>query len=144
MRRFLKKPLDMKGKDFVEQVITMNKLLNPFPDASPTVPAAKIPNNNNITDILESEISITWQHHLVLQGFNPMDGTIAELVNFFKKVKSTKELPVVKKSSHKKTRKYHSKGGKKGAKKRNPKGESSSAYNCMLYRLNKTHNTEDC
>ena len=30
MRRFLKKPLDMKVTDFVEQVITMNKLLTIF------------------------------------------------------------------------------------------------------------------
>ena len=47
MQRFLKKPLDMKVKEFV--VITMNKLLTCFPDASPTVPAAKIPDNKILT-----------------------------------------------------------------------------------------------
>ena len=73
-----------------------------------------------------------------------MDGTIAELVNSCKRIKSTKELPVVKKPSHKKTGKDHNKGGKKGFKKRKPKGEGSSEDNCKLHRPNKTHNTEDC
>ena len=58
MRRFLKKPLDMKVKDFVEQVVTMNDLLTRFPDPSPTVPAAKIP-DNEILDLLELTMLIT-------------------------------------------------------------------------------------
>ena len=45
MRRFLKKPLDIKVKDFVEQLVSMNKLLTRFPDASPTIPTTKIPDN---------------------------------------------------------------------------------------------------
>ena len=66
MRRFLKKPLDLKVKDFVEQVVTINKLLTRFPDSSPTVSAAKIP-DNKILDLLESAMPITWQRHMVLQ-----------------------------------------------------------------------------
>ena len=59
MRRFLKKPLDMKVKDFVEQVITMNELLTRFPDASPTIPTAKIPDKENL-DLLESAMQVSW------------------------------------------------------------------------------------
>ena len=83
MWRFLKKPLDMKVKDFVERVITINELLTRFPDTSPTVPAAKIP-DHTILDLLESAMPISWQRHMVLQGFDPMDRTIAELVDFCK------------------------------------------------------------
>ena len=143
MQRFLKKPLDIKVKDFVERAVTMNKLLTCFPDASPTVPAAKIL-DDKILDLLESAIPISWHHHMVLQGFDSMDGIIAELDNFCKRIELTKELPVVKKTSHEKTGKDHNKGGKKGAKKRKPKGESLSPYNCMLHGPNKTHNIEDC
>ena len=131
MQRFLKKPLEMKVKDFVERAV------------SPTVPAAKIV-DNKILDLMESATPISCQRHMVLQGFDPMDGTIAELVNFCERIKSTKELLAVKKTSHEKTGKDHNKGNKKGAKKRKPKGESSSPYNCMLHVPNKTNNTEDC
>ena len=121
-QRLLKKPLDMKVKDFVERIMMMNKLLTCFPNASPTVPASKIP-DNNILDLLESEMPISWKRHMVLQGFDPMDGTIVGLVDFCKRIQLTKELPVVKKSSHNKTRKSHNNSNKKESKNRNPKGE---------------------
>ena len=143
MQRFPKKPLDMKVKDFVEQVVTMKELLTCFPDASPTVPTAKIP-DNKILDLLESEMPISWQRHMVLHGFDPMDRTIAELVNFCERIKLTKELPTGKKTSRGKTGKDHNKGSKKGVKKRKPKGEMSSPYNCILHGPNKTHSIEDC
>ena len=122
MQRFLKKPLDVKVKYFVERVITMNELLTRIPDASPTVPAAKIP-DNKILYLLELAMPISWQRHLVLQGLNSMDETIAELVDFCERIELIKELPAVEKLSHEKTRKDHNKGGKKGSKKRKTKGE---------------------
>ena len=79
----------MKLKDnFVEQVILINKLLTCFPDASPTIPADSIL-DNEILDLLESTIPITWQRHMVLQGFDLVEGTIAKLVNFCKHIKLT-------------------------------------------------------
>ena len=96
MRRFLKKPLDMKVKDFLEEVVTIYELLNRFPVASPTVPTGKIL-DNKILDLLESAMANSWKHHMVLQRFYPMDGTIVEQVDFCKRNESTKELPVVKK-----------------------------------------------
>ena len=122
MRRFLKKPLDMKVKDFVEQVVTMNELLTCFPDASPTVPTAKIP-DDKILDLLESAMPITWQRHMVLQGFDPMDRTIADLVDFCKRIKLTKDLPSSKKPGHKKTGKGQEKGERKVVRNARPKGK---------------------
>ena len=58
MQRFLKKSLDMKVKDFVERVVSMNDLQTRFPDASPTIPATKIP-DDKILDLLESAMPIT-------------------------------------------------------------------------------------
>ena len=142
MRRFLKKPLDMKVKDTVERVITINELLTRFPDTSPTIPTAKIP-DNKILDLLESAMLHTWQRRMVLQRFDPMDRTIAELVKFCKRIESTKEPPVARRTSHDKTGRDHNKSIKKGGKKRKPKGGRSSPYNCMLHGPNKTHRTED-
>ena len=59
IQRFLKKPLNMKVKDFVEQVVTMNTFLACIPDANPTVPTAKIP-DNEILYLLESAMPISW------------------------------------------------------------------------------------
>ena len=73
-----------------------------------------------------------------------MDGTIADLVNFCKRIELTKDLPLTKKPGHKKTRKGQEKGKKKGGKKHKNKGQGSSVYQCMLHAPNETHNTEDC
>ena len=81
---------------------------------------------------------------MVLQGFDPMDGTIVELVDLCKQIKSTKELHVVKKSNQDKTGKDPSKGSKKVNKKHKSEGEGSSYYKYMLHRLKKVHNTENC
>ena len=94
MQRFLNKPLGMKVNDFVERVVTLNELLTHFPDASPNVSAAMIP-DNKILNLLESTMPISWQQYMVLQEFDPMDGTIAELVNCCKRIESTEELPTV-------------------------------------------------
>ena len=143
MRRFLKKLLDMKVKNFAELVIIMNKLLTRLPNTSPTVPAAKIM-DNKILYILESTMPISWQRHMILQGFDPMGGTIAELAVFCEQIKLTEELPAVKKSNQDKTGKDPNKGDKKGNKKHKPEGEISNPYNCMLHRPSKTHNIENC
>ena len=52
-----------------------------------------------------------------------MDRTIKELVDFCKRIKSTKELPTVKKTSHKKTGRDHKKSDKKGVRNSSLKGE---------------------
>ena len=135
--------MDVKVKDFVERVVTINELPTCFPNASPTVPAAKIL-DNKIPDLLESAIPITWQRHMVLQGFDPMDRIIADLSNFCECIELTKDLPLTKKPNHKKTGKGQDKNGKKGVKKHKTKGQGSSFYQCMLHGPNKTHNTEDC
>ena len=44
-----------------------------------------------------------------------MDKTIAKMVDFCERIELTKELPTVKKTSHKKTGRDHSKSGKKEA-----------------------------
>ena len=59
MQRFLKKQPNMKIKDFVEWVITINDLLTCFPDAIPTVPAANM-SDNKILNFLESAMPIIW------------------------------------------------------------------------------------
>ena len=64
-----------------------------------------------------------------------MDGTIVELVDLCKQIKSTKELQ---------TGKDPNKGSKKVNKKHKSEGEGSSYYKYMLHRLKKVHNTENC
>ena len=97
-----------------------------------------------ILDLLESTIPNSWQLHMVLQGFDPMEGTIVELVDSCKRIELTKELPAIKKTSHEKNGKDHNKSGKKGGKKHKSKGGSSSPYNCMLHGPNHIYSTEDC
>ena len=73
----------------------MNKLLTLFPDPISTVVESKIP-NDNIFDLLESVMPYSWQRHMVLQGFDPMDGTIADLVELCERMEATEEAPKTK------------------------------------------------
>ena len=59
MQRFLKKQPNMKIKDFVEWVITINELLTCSPNVSHTVPAANM-SDNKILYLLESAMPIIW------------------------------------------------------------------------------------
>ena len=95
MRRFLRKPIDMKVKDFVERIFDINELLTFFPDLSSTVVASKIP-DDKLLDLLESVMLYSWQRHMILQGFDPMEGTVPDLVDFCKRLEATEETPKTK------------------------------------------------
>ena len=91
MRKFLQKPRMMKDKDFVERVIAINDLLVLFPDVGLTLPATKIP-EDEILDLLESAMPLSWQRHMILQGFDPVDGTVKDLVDFCERLENTEDL----------------------------------------------------
>ena len=45
MRRFIRKPFDMKVQDFVSRMGELNEYLTSFPNATPGIPASKLPEN---------------------------------------------------------------------------------------------------
>ena len=66
----------------------MNELLTLFPDPSSTIKETKIP-KDKILDILEYAMPCSWQRQMVLQGFDPIEYTVSDLVDFCKRMEST-------------------------------------------------------
>ena len=66
---------------------------------------------------------IRWQQHMVLQGFHPMNGTITELVDFCKRIESTKELPAVKIPVMRRPEKTTTRAVRKDPRNASPKGK---------------------
>ena len=144
MRSFLRKPIYVKVKDFVEWVIAINKLLTLFHDPSSKVVVNKIP-NHKILDLLESVMHYSWQRHMVLQCLEPIDWTIAYLVDFCEQLEATEESPgtIIGKT---KTAKDSKKPGQAlNLKKReiSEKDKRKAKCYCMMHGPKDSHNTED-
>ena len=83
MRRFLRKPFDMKVQDFVSRMGELNEYLTSFPSATPGIAATKLP-EDEVLDILEFSMPQSWQRQMLLLDFNPIDATTQEFVHFVK------------------------------------------------------------
>ena len=81
----------------------MIELLTIFTDQCPTKEASKI-TNDKIFNIMESAMPYSQKRHMVLQSFDPMDGTIADLVEFCERMEATEEAPKNKSKKFKATK----------------------------------------
>jgi len=78
MYRFLRKPRDMKIRDFMGRVTELNEYLPLFPPFEEHQGL----NNEEIMDIAEFATPTQWQRTMVLQGFDPIIHTPQEFVEF--------------------------------------------------------------
>ena len=138
MRRFFKKPGIMSIKAYVERVIEINEYLPSFPDPSSTLVSTKLP-DDELLDLLEFSIPRAWQKQMVLQGFDPIEGTAEEFVRFCERIEATD-------GAHDEPEKISSNrsGKSKQGKKRSRADADPDNFYCMLHGANSTHNTENC
>jgi len=85
MRRFLRKPREMKTREYVSRVCEINKMLVHFPTVDQD---SRLP-NDEMLDLLEFGMPSSWQKTMILQDFDPVDHTIPELT----KPELEKEVP---------------------------------------------------
>ena len=78
MKKILRKPKDMRIRDFLARFKELNKYLEEFPpyNANQELP------EDEIILTLESAIPSKWQQQMVLQGFEVVDKTIQEFIEF--------------------------------------------------------------
>lgn len=85
MRRFLRKPRDMKARDFVSRVCEINKMLSKFPQGTAE---SKLP-RDELLDLMEFGMPSSWQKAMILQDFDPVNHTIAEFIGFCERLELT-------------------------------------------------------
>ena len=82
MRRFLRKPRDMKTRHFMGRLTEMNEYLKEFPDFEEN---QKLP-IEELMDVAENGIPASWKKIMILQGFDPMESSPTEFVEFCERI----------------------------------------------------------
>ena len=139
MRRFVRKPFDMKVQDFVSRMGELNEYLTSFPSATPAIAATKLP-EDEILDILEFSMPHSWQRQMMLMDFEPIDSTLQEFVHFCQRLEmgeSEEKKPEIKSVASKKSK-------KQGKRKREGSADFTEGLDCMLHGKNCGHTTENC
>ena len=85
MRRFLRKPREMKARDFVSRVCEINEMLNQFPGANG---AGSLP-QDELLDLMEFGMPSSWQRQMIMHDFDPMDKSIPEFINMCERIEMT-------------------------------------------------------
>jgi len=88
MRRQMRKPREMRVRDFVARVQEMNNYLKYFP---PFEDVQILP-EDEILDILESAVPNTWQKEFVRSGFDPIEHDVREFIERSERVELTESL----------------------------------------------------
>jgi len=78
MRRYLRKPRELKIREFQARVSELNGYLKEFPSAEQDSGL----DNDELKELLEFAIPASWQHYMRLQGFDPVKKTINEFIEF--------------------------------------------------------------
>lgn len=86
MRRFLRKPQDTKIREFMARLVEINAYLDEFP---PFEVGQSLP-NDEIMEIAEYAVPVTWQRTMVIQGYDPMaHGQTVTFVEFCERIEFT-------------------------------------------------------
>ena len=85
MQRFLRKPRDTPIKDFIARVVEMNEYLKLFPPFGQDQALL----NDELLDLAEFATPSSWQRLMVVQGFNPMEHSLQEFVEFCQRMEYT-------------------------------------------------------
>ena len=129
LRREMRKPADMKVRTYFQNLQRIN--VEEIPNLPPFQRDQHL-TDDEMLDILLYGTPRSWQKEMERQGYDPMDHSIFQLVDFMENLENTEDDP--KKSDKSKDKK---KSSDKPAKKKAP-------YFCKQHGPNYTHDTKDC
>jgi hypothetical protein len=88
MRRFLRKPRDMKIREFYVRVLDLRNRQNNFP---PFAPDQKM-GMDELKEIVEFGCPSTWQKEIYRQGFDVSSKTLEQLIDFYERMETTEDI----------------------------------------------------
>jgi len=80
LRRYLKKPTDMKVRKFVTRIVELNSIFVYFP--SETSAYCESLQDDEVKDIIYHSLPSSWRKQIILQRFNYVEQTIDSIVSF--------------------------------------------------------------
>ena len=146
LRRLARKPPSMSMKAYVARYKEINDYLPLFPKYGNSPPCIA---EDEMIENFEFAIPATWRQAMILQGFEPIDHSLDELIEFCERLEFSEDLVNTThagngknrgKSDDEKTSKRNRGGPKSGT-----VGEGATAeYDCLYHGKNKTHTTDQC
>jgi hypothetical protein len=88
MQRYMRKPRKLKMRDFMARVEELNHDLRYFPTF---VPGARLL-EDELLDIYENGVPNTWQKQFLLQGFDPIEHSKSEFLEFCERLEATEDI----------------------------------------------------
>ena len=82
LRRYIKKPLDMRTSSFYARLVEMNEQLEHFPGGDAT---SKL-GDDELIEILEFSLPKTWRMHMTLSRFICTEKSVKEILDFCKEI----------------------------------------------------------
>jgi hypothetical protein len=131
----------MKVREYYLRVIQINE--TEIAKLPPRFDATQCLHADEVNDILLFGTPKSWQREMDRQGFDPMEKSPGEIVDFMERIENAEEH-----DSDPKTKTVNNNNNKKDAKKgsgNNNKGKgSSNSYYCAIHKNNPTHDAENC
>jgi hypothetical protein len=144
MRRFLRKPRDLKIREFVTRLVEVNEYLNEFP---PSEANQKLP-TDELMDIAEFAVPATWQRTMVLHDFDPTNHTPTEFVEFCERLEFAEgNDPSATSALKERNSRTDSKNGFKGGllrAKTSARGSTKRTGKYCHYHQTDSHDTNEC
>ena len=130
MRRDMRKPVDMKIRNYYQNLIRLND------EELPNLPPFSVDNKlseDELLDILLFGTPRSWQNEMERQNFDPIVAGIHGAVDFMEGIEASEPPPEVAKPKAK---------GSANKKKKND--DKKPPYYCEQHGANYTHDTKDC
>ena len=141
MRRILRKPKDMRIRMYCARFSELNKYLESFPPYNG--PNQCLP-QDEILEHLEFAIPNSWQKQMVIQGFNTLEHTIEEFIEFCERMEFGEEVYDTSHPGQKANTKSGAKStGSKQSAGNSPLKRKLDKY-CLYHGHNSTHITDEC
>ena len=144
MRRIIRKPVEMKIREYLTRFMELNKYLEQFPpfDEEQNLP------DDEVMEHAEFAIPNSWQNQMVMHNFNTVENSMADFIEFCERLEFTENMY---NSTHKSQR-ANTKNGNNGSTSTKKDGKSNKSghkrktgnFNCLYHGPNSTHNTDDC
>jgi hypothetical protein len=88
MRRYMRKPRKLKMREYMARVEELNHDLRYFPTYAPGTRL----HEDELLDIYEYGVPANWQKRFLLQGFDPLEHTKQEFLEFWERLEATEEI----------------------------------------------------
>ena len=146
MKKFIKKPRNMKIRTLVSRIQELNDYLPSFPPSVAGTDPTKLP-DDEVKEIIYNALPSSWQIAMSTQGFDHPNEAIKDIIGFCERYEILEEEPIPKsskKESSKSSIKSKKRKGRFESSSEDSSEDSDTDYKHCKYHAICNHTTEQC